>query len=77
VDDTAEYLSFRLRRSGADRELFSHESVAALHELASGSLRGVDRLASAALRDAARRKRKLVDRDIVVHVAEALTCPTS
>jgi len=40
VDDTAEYLSFRLRRSGADRELFSHESVAALHELASGSLRG-------------------------------------
>jgi hypothetical protein len=37
----------------------------------------VDRLAAAALRDAARRKRKLVDRDIVVHVAEALTCPTS
>lgn len=76
VDDTAEYLSFRLGRAGADRELFSHDSVAALHELASGSLREIDRLASAALRDAARRKRKLVDREVVVRVAESLTCPT-
>ena len=77
VNDTAEYVTFRLGRAGADRELFSHESVAALHELASGSLREIDRLASAALRDAARRKRKLVDRETVVRVAESLTCPSS
>jgi general secretion pathway protein A len=75
TEDTAEYVSFRLNRAGADREIFSHESIAALHEVASGSLREIDRLASMALRDAARRKRKLVDRDTIVRVAEALTCP--
>ena len=42
-----------------------HTSVAVLNGL-------IDRLATAALRDAARRKKKLVDRDVVTRVAEAL-----
>ena len=77
VDDTAEYLSFRLGRAGADHEIFSRESVAALHEVVSGSLREIDRLPSAALRETARRKRKLVDRDTIARVAESLTCPSN
>ena len=77
MDDTAEYLTFRLGRAGADHEIFSRESVTALHEVVSGSPREIDRLASAALRETARRKRKLVDRDTIARVAESLTCPTS
>jgi type II secretory pathway predicted ATPase ExeA len=68
VDDTAEYLRHRLRLAGADREIFSHDAVALIHELAGGSLRGIDRVASDALRDTARRKKKVVDRE---HVARA------
>jgi type II secretory pathway predicted ATPase ExeA len=77
VEDTAEYVAFRLKGAGADHELFSGESLAALHELASGSLREIDRLASAAMRESARRKRKLVDRDAVARVAETLTLSSS
>ncbi|HEY4119194.1 MAG TPA: hypothetical protein VGM56_15110 [Byssovorax sp.] len=46
--------------------------MAALHELSQGSLRDIDRLAGGALRDAAKRKKKLVDRDLVLRVSEAL-----
>lgn len=73
VDDTSEYLTFRLKGAGVEQALFSNESVVALHEASSGSLREIDRLSAAALRDAARRKRKLVDGDTIARVAEALT----
>ncbi|WP_437936880.1 hypothetical protein [Sorangium sp. So ce341] len=36
-----------------------------LHEAAASSLRDTDRLATAALRAAARKKRKLVERDVL------------
>ena len=77
MNDAAEYLAFRLGHAGADYEIFPHKSVAALHEVVSGSLREIDRLASAALRETARRKRKLVDRDTIVRVAESIYCPNS
>lgn len=70
-DDTADYLRHRLRVVGAgDRELFTGDAVAMLHEAADG-LRDLDRLAGAAMRDAWRRKKKLVERDAVMRVAEA------
>jgi type II secretory pathway predicted ATPase ExeA len=72
VDDTAEYVRFRLRAVGCERDLFPDDALAALHELSQGSLRDIDRLASGALRDAARRKKKLVDRELVLRLAEAL-----
>jgi general secretion pathway protein A len=72
VADTAEYVRFRLRAVGCERDLFPDDALAALHELSQGALREIDRLASAALRDAARRQKKLVDRDVVTRVAEAL-----
>ncbi len=72
VDDTAEYVQLRLRRAGADREIFTTEALAALHEAAGSSLREIDRLATAALREAARRKKKLVERDVMARVVDDL-----
>ena len=42
------------------------------NELSQGALREIDRLATAALRDAARRKKKLIDRDVVTRAGESL-----
>jgi type II secretory pathway predicted ATPase ExeA len=72
VADTAEYVHWRLRHAGCDRDLFPDDALAALHDLSQGALREIDRLASAALRDAARRKKKLVDRELVLRVGETL-----
>jgi hypothetical protein len=36
-------------------------------------MRDLDRLAAAALRETSRKKRKLVERDVVIHVIEADT----
>ncbi len=44
-----------------------------IHEAAIGGMRDVDRLATAALREATRKKRKLVERDAVTRVIEAHT----
>lgn len=71
AEDTAEYLRYRLKRAGADREVLTGDAIAMLHEAASGSLRDIDRLATAALRETARRKKKLVERDAVAHVLDA------
>jgi type II secretory pathway predicted ATPase ExeA len=71
ADDTAEYVRERLRRAGCERELFPADALTLLHEATLGAMRDVDRLASAALRDAARRKRKLVERDAVARAIAA------
>jgi len=68
-DDTAEYIRMRLQRVGCDRELFASDAIALLHEAAGASLREIDRLATDALRETARRKKKLVERDVVERVA--------
>jgi general secretion pathway protein A len=72
VTDTAEYVRFRLHHAGCDRDLFPDDALATLHDLSQGTLREIDRLAGAALRDAARRKKKLVDRELILRVGEAL-----
>jgi type II secretory pathway predicted ATPase ExeA len=72
AEDTAEYVRYRLVSAGTDHALFPDDAMLALHELSQGALREIDRLAAAALREAARRKKKLVDRDVVMRVAEAL-----
>ena len=72
MEDSAEYVRYRLVAAGCDRALFPDDALATLHELSQGALREIDRLATAALREAARRKKKLVDRDLVSRVAEAL-----
>jgi len=72
VDDTSEYVRYRLAAAGTERALFPDDALGALHESSQGALREIDRLAIAALREAARRKKKLVDREIIVRVAEPL-----
>jgi len=69
-DDTAEYLDHRLKLAGCKRDVFSENAVALLHEAALGRLRDIDRLASAALKSASRRKRKIVDRAVITDVID-------
>ncbi|MEZ4445759.1 MAG: hypothetical protein R3B72_42175 [Polyangiaceae bacterium] len=70
-DDTAEYIRFRLDTVGCTREIYTTDAIAMLHEASLGSLREIDRVATAAMRSAARKKRKLVERDVVEHVLAA------
>lgn len=70
-DDTAEYVRYRLKRGGCERDVFTSDAVAMLHEAATGSLRQLDRLATSALRLAARRKKKLVERDVIARIVES------
>lgn len=63
--DTAEYLRLRLRRAGCDRDLFDSDALALLHQATQGAMRDLDRLATHALRLAAAKKRRLIDRAIV------------
>ena len=72
-EDTAEYLRMRLARVGVEREVFSSDAIVLLHEATAGAMRDLDRLCAAALRETARKKRKLVERDVVARVIEADT----
>lgn len=72
-DDTAEYLRMRLLRAGCHREVFASDAIVVLHEATLGAMRDLDRLAAHALRETARKKRKLVERDVVTRVVEADT----
>ena len=69
-EDTADYVRMRVVRVGGSKELFSSDAVAMVHEAAGGSLRDTDRIATLALRLAARRKRKAVERDVVARVLQ-------
>ena len=69
--DTAEYLRYRLKRAGVEREVFTADAVAMLHEAAAGGMRDLDRLATGCLREAARKKRKLVERDLLPRVIDS------
>jgi type II secretory pathway predicted ATPase ExeA len=63
LGDTAAYVTMRLKQAGGTADLFPPEALARLHEATAGVLRDIDRIAGAALRDAARKKRKSVERD--------------
>jgi type II secretory pathway predicted ATPase ExeA len=70
-DDTAEYIRMRLRRAGCDREVFASDAVALLHENTAGAMRNIDRIATVALREAAKKKKRLVERDVMARVIDA------
>lgn len=72
VSDTAAYVALRLQQAGAGgSELFGAEALARLHEGTGGVLRDIDRIAGAALRDSARKKRRLVERDTIDRALQA------
>jgi len=64
-DDSAAYLRHRLALAGCEKELFARDAIALLHEASGGTHRDQGRLAGLALRDAARRKKKLVECELV------------
>ncbi|MFO0762652.1 MAG: AAA family ATPase [Byssovorax sp.] len=70
TEDTAEYVRYRLSAAGCNHPSPTTPSPPCT-ELSQGSLREIDRLASAALREAARRKKKLVERDLVTRAVPA------
>lgn len=70
-EDSADYVRARLMAAGSNKELFTSDAIAILHEATSGSLRDIDRVAHNALRMAARRKRKLVERDVLQAVLQS------
>lgn len=76
AQDTGEYLRYRLKLAGVEKDIFTTDAITVLHEATQGALRDLDRLATASLRIAARRKRKLVERDVVTD-AVALDSPSS
>ena len=59
-EDTAEY-AHRIAIAGASKDLFDWDALALLHEASAGRLRDIDRIATEALRRAARRRLKRVD----------------
>lgn len=69
--DTAEYLDHRLKKAGASANLLTSDAIAMLHEASGGRLRDLDRITTDALKRAARRKIKKVDRQLVSSVLDA------
>ena len=63
--DTTAYIALRLKQAGTTEALFAPDALARLHEATLGVLRDIDRIAAAALRDAARKKRLTVERDLI------------
>lgn len=66
--DTAEYIAHRLKHAGCDREVLNSDAIALVHEQAHGRLRDIDRVCTDALKLAARRKLRVIDRELVARV---------
>lgn len=69
--ETVEYVRHRLALADVHNELFTSDALDLLHEGTHGRLRDVDRLATAALKAAARAGHNRVDRAILVNVGKA------
>lgn len=67
-DDTGAYIRMRMRRAGCDREVFTSDALVMMHEASAGAMRDLDRLAHAALREGARKKRRLIERDTIQRI---------
>jgi len=69
-EDTNEYIEHRLKAAGTTRAVFSSDALVLVHEATQGRLRDIDRIATHALKRAARRKLKIVDRELLGHVLD-------
>ena len=68
-DDTAEYVAHRISQAGGKPAIVDADALAMLHEASGGRLRDIDRIATNALKRAALRKLKKVDRHAIEDVA--------
>ena len=71
AEDSGAYLGVRLERVGGRVDLFSDDAVTVLHEASQGAHRDLDRLATEALRLAARRGKHRVDGGLAERVCAA------
>lgn len=74
-EDTVEYVQYRIERVGGKATAFASDALALIHEATAGQLRDVDRIATACLRTAARRKLKHVDRELLQDIVDTDTSP--
>lgn len=65
VGDTAEYIAYRMKRAGCERDVFSSDALAYLHEASRGHLRDLDRIANVCLKLGQKKKLRAIDRDLV------------
>ena len=65
-DDTHEYVRHRMKLAGCGRDVFGGDAIALLHEAGRGRLRELDRIATACLKLAAKRRQNIVDRGLLV-----------
>jgi type II secretory pathway predicted ATPase ExeA len=65
-----EYIEHRLKPAVTIRAILSSDALVLVHEAAQGRLRDIDRIATLALKRAARRKLKIVDRELLGHVLD-------
>ena len=70
-EDTGDYIRHRLLKAGVKTEIFTSDAIAMLHEAALGSLRDVDRVAISALKLACRKRKKLVERDLIERLLDS------
>ncbi|NIR61789.1 MAG: AAA family ATPase [Gammaproteobacteria bacterium] len=70
-EDTAEYVEHRVQLAGAKGNPFGPDALVLLHEASAGRLRDIDRIATLALKRAARHKARKVDRQMLTHVLDA------
>jgi general secretion pathway protein A len=69
--DTAEYVAYRMKSAGCEREVFSSDALSLLHEASRGHLRDIDRIATDCLKLAHKKRGRIVDRDILLRVQKA------
>lgn len=72
-EDTTEYIHYRLERVGGKATIFSSQALSLLHEATTGQLRDIDRIATACLRIASRKKLKHVDNELLQDALDADT----
>lgn len=69
--DTAEYIQHRISQAEGPKNLFASDAISVLHEGTLGHLRDLDRVATSAIKAAARRKLTSIDRALITEVLEA------
>jgi general secretion pathway protein A len=71
--DIADYVRLRLNRAGLTRDVFTDDAIVLLHDASRGTLREVDRLATAALREATIASKPQIDRNLLARAFGATT----
>lgn len=67
-DNTAEYIRHRLKVAGADRELFTDESLYLVHKLSNGVPRRINNVADLCLLEGYRRGASCIDGELFRHI---------